>query len=336
MYILDSLKNKLTLESSLYSRKSNTSIEELEGYYLEKFDGIFEVTARRKPEEDSLSTINKSINTKNYKRIYYLDEKSSDTIIFNMDHYFEITKDTPTNVQLYIDFDRLINDSKFKEIHRVLIKGNLNIFNFGLGVFDLSKPNKGLDYPNNKKIFILEYEDFPGGSNGNFINLKNIYNIGPNIEIININTSINGRHNLEKEGSFIQLKDPTSSIISKGIRLLNIEDLLFEKNEQKILKRLDPKLLTSYVSLSEILDNQKVIDIIITKKGGKLLRNGNPYTTNFWSKEEVMIWVSPDGVKKGELNTYIKNYSRFYKNYKILEDSKGMSHKYGKLLYFYD
>ena len=78
MYILDSLKNKLTLESSLYSRKSNTSIDELEGFYLEKFDDIFEVTARRKPEEDSLSTINKSNN----KRIYYLDEKSSDTIIF--------------------------------------------------------------------------------------------------------------------------------------------------------------------------------------------------------------------------------------------------------------
>ena len=132
MYILDSLKNKLTLESSLYSRKSNTSIEELEGFYLEKFDGIFEVTGRRKPEEDSLSTINKS--NKN-KRIYYLDDKyGSDTIVFNMDHYFEITNDTPTNVQLYIDFNRLINDSKFKEIHRVLIKGNLNIFNFGLGV----------------------------------------------------------------------------------------------------------------------------------------------------------------------------------------------------------
>ena len=49
-----------------------------------------------------------------------------------------------------------------------------------------------------------------------------------------------------------------------------------------------------------------------------------------------MIWVSPDGIKKGEANIYIKNYSRFYKNYKILEDSKGMSYKYGKLLYFYD
>lgn len=332
--LLKPLKYKILKESSLYSRKSNTSIDELEGFYLEKFDGIFEVTAQRKPEEDSLSTINKSNNN---KRIYYLDDKSSDTIIFNMDHYFEITNDTPTNVQLYIDFNRLINDNKFKEIHRVLIKGNLRVFNFGLGVFDLSKPNKGLDYPSNNKKFILEYENFPGGSNGNFINLKNIYNIGSNIEIININTSINGRHNLEKEGSFIQLKDPTSSIISKGIRLLNIEDLLFEKNEQKILKRLDPKLLTSYVSLSEILDHQKVIDIIITKKGGKLLRNGNPYTTNFWSKEEVMIWVSPDGVtKKGEIYTYIKNYSRFYKNYKILEDSKWMSYKYGKLLYFYD
>lgn len=332
--LLKPLKSKILKESSLYSRKSNTSIDELEGFYLEKFDGIFEVTTRRKPEEDSLSTINKSNNN---KRIYYLDEKSGDTIIFNMDHYFEITNDTPTNVQLYIDFNRLINDSKFKEIHRVLIKGNLKVFTFGLGVFDLSKPNKGLDYPSNNKKFILEYENFPGGSNGNFINLKNIYNIGSNIEIININTSINGRHNLEKEGSFIQLKDPTSSIISKGIRLLNIEDLLFEPNEQKILKRLDPKLLTSYVSLSEILDHQKVIDIIITKKGGKLLRNGNPYTTNFWSKDELMIWVSPDGAtKKGEINTYIKNYSRFYKNYKILEDSKGMSHKYGKLLYFYN
>ena len=181
----------------------------------------------------------------------------------------------------------------------------------------------------------MEYEDFPGGSDGNFINLKNIYNIGPNIEIINVNTSINGRHNLEKEGSFIQLKDPISSIISKGIRLLNIEDLLFEKNEQRILKRLDPNLLNSYVSIYDFLKYQKVIDIIITKKGGKLLRNGNPYTTNFWPKKEVMIWVSPDGVKKGELNTYIKNYSRFYKNYKILEDSKEMSYKYGKLLYFY-
>lgn len=332
--LLKPLKSKILKESSLYSRKSNTSIDELEGFYLEKFDGIFEVTIRRKPEEDSLSTINKSNNN---KRIYYLDEKSNDTIIFNMDHYFEITNDTPTNVQLYIDFNRLINDNKFKEIHRLLIKGNLRVFNFGLGVFDLSKPNKGLDYPSNNKKFILEYENFPGGSNGNFINLKNIYNIGSNIEIININTSINGRHNLEKEGSFIQLKDPTSSIISKGIRLLKIVDLLFEPNEQKILKRLDPKLLTSYVSLSEFFEYQKVIDIIITKKGGKLLRNGNPYTTNFWSKEEVMIWVSPDGVtKKGEINTYIKNYSRFYKNYKILEDSKGMSYKYGKLLYFYD
>ena len=332
--LLKPLKSKILKESSLYSRKSNTSIDELEGFYLEKFDGIFEVTARRKPGEDSLSNINKSNNN---KRIYYLDEKSNDTIIFNMDHYFEITNDTPTNVQLYIDFNRLINDNKFKEIHRVLIKGNLRVFNFGLGVFDLSKPNKGLDYPNNNKKFILEYENFPGGSNDNFINLKNIYNIGSNIEIININTSINGRHNLEKEGYFIQLKDPTSSIISKGIRLLKIVDLLFEPNEQKILKRLDPKLLTSYVGLSEFFKHQKVIDIIITKKGGKLLRNGNPYTTNFWSKEEVMIWVSPVGVtKKGEINTYIKNYSRFYKNYKILEDSKGMSHKYGKLLYFYD
>ena len=331
--ILDSLKNKLVSESSLYSRKSNTSIEELEGFYLEKFDGIFEVTARRKPNKDSLSTINKSINNSN-KRIYYLDEKSSDTIIFNMDHYFEITKDTPTNVQLYIDFDRLINDNKFKEIHRVLIKGNLKVFTFGLGIFDLGK--KGLDFPSNNKKFILEYENNGNESNGNFINLKNIYNIGSNIEIINISTSINGRHNLEREGNFIQLKDPTSSIISKGIRLLNIEDLLFEKNEQKILKRLDHKLLTSYVSLSEFFEHQKVIDIIITKKGGKLLKNGNPYTTNFWAKEEVMIWVSPDGLKKGEPNIYIKNYSKFYKNYRVLEDSKGMSHKYGKLLYFYD
>lgn len=328
--LLKPLKSKILKESSLYSRKSNTSIDELEGFYLEKFDDIFEVTARRKPNEDSLSTINKSNNN---KRIYYLDEKSSDTIIFNMDHYFEITKDTPTNVQLYIDFDRLINDNKFKEIHRVLIKGNLRVFTFGLGVFDLGK--KGLDFPSNNKKFTLEYENTQD-SNGNFISLKNIYNIGSNIEIININTYINGRHNLEREGHFIQLKDPASSIISKGIILLHIEDLLFDKNEQKILKRLDPKILTSYVSLSEFFEHQKVIDIIITKKGGKLLRNGNPYTTNFWSKEEVMIWVSPDGLKKGEQNIYIKNYSRFYKNYKILEDSKGMSHKYGKLLYFYD
>ena len=329
--ILYSLKNKLVSESSLYSRKSNTSIEELEGFYLEKFDGIFEVTTSRKPNEDSLSTINKSNNN---KRIYYLDEKSSDTIIFNMDHYFEITNDTPTNVQLYIDFDKLINDNKFKEIHRVLIKGNLRIFTFGLGVFDLGK--KGLDFPSNNKKFILEYEN-TRDSNGNFISLKNIYNIGSNIEIININTYINGRHNLEREGHFIQLKDPVSSIISKGIILLHIEDLLFDKNEQKILKRLDHKILTSYVSLLEFFEHQKVIDIIITKKGGKLLRNGNPYTTNFWSKEEVMIWVSSDvATKKGEIDNYIKNYSRFYKNYKILEDSKGMSHKYGKLLYFYD
>lgn len=330
--LLKPLKSKILKESSLYSRKSNTSIEELEGFYLEKFDGIFEVTARGKSEEDSLSTINKSINNGN-KRIYYLDEKNSDTIIFNMDHYFEITNDTPTNVQLYIDFDRIINDSNFKEIHRILIKGNLKVFNFGLGVY--SKTNKGLNFQNNNKKFILEYEN-TGDSNGNFINLKNIYNIGSNIEIINIITSINGHHNLEKEGSFIQLKDPTSSIISKGIRLLNIWDLLFKPDEQKILKRLDPKLLTSYVSLSDFLGHQKVIDIIITKKGGKLLRNGNPYTTNFWSKEEIMIWVSPEGIKKGELNTYIKNYSKFYKNYKILEDSKEMFHKYGKLLYFYD
>lgn len=329
--LLKSLKSKILKESSLYSRKSNISIEELEGFYLEKFDGIFEVTARRKPNENSLSTINKSIN--NNKRIYYLDEKSGDTIIFNIDNYFEITKDTPTNVQLYIDFDKLINDNKFKEIRRVLIKGNLRVFTFGLGVFDLGK--KGLDFPSNNEKFTLEYEN-TRDSNGNFISLKNIYNIGSNIEIININTYINGRHNLEREGHFIQLKDPTSSIISKGIILLNMEDLLFDKNEQKILKRLNPKLLTSYVSLSEFFEHQKIIDIIITKKGGKLLRNGNPYTTNFWPKDEIMIWVSPDGIKKGEYNIYIKNYSKFYKNYKELEDSKGMSHKYGKLLYFYE